>query len=85
YAFPLKHRIPTYGYLFEEKCVGLHLDKPSADFYNVPIAAYKNILAGEDYITPEGEVIPNKRLTKEGACPMRYAYCSDTAFLPGLA
>lgn len=82
FSIPLSHRIPTIGYLFEEKCAELHLDKPSVDFYKVPIAYYQHLLAGEDYVTEEGEQIPNHRLTKKGRSPRRYAFCSDTKYHP---
>lgn len=36
--------------------------------------------AGQDYVTPEGEVVPNSRLTRPAAPPKRYAFCSDTAY-----
>lgn len=81
-SIPLSHRIPTMGYLFEEKCAQRHLDKPSVDFYKVPIAYYKNLLSGEDFVTAEGEIVPNHYLTREGRKPRRYAYCSDTKYHP---
>lgn len=37
---------------------------------------------GEDYVTEEGTVIPNERLTTPSDPPRSYAYCSDTAYLP---
>jgi ribonuclease Z len=40
----------------------------------------KDIKQGKDYITPEGEIIPNARLTRPAIPPKRYAYCSDTAY-----
>lgn len=39
---------------------------------------------GADFVTPEGEVIPNARLTRPAVAPKRYAYCSDTAFHPSI-
>lgn len=50
------------------------------DFYQVPIRWMKDIKQGKDYITPEGEVVPNSRLTRPATPPKRYAYCSDTAY-----
>lgn len=85
YTLPLKHRIPTVGYLFRERDRGLHLDKASCDFYQVPIAAYAGILAGEDYTTSDGTTVPYQRLTTPGTPPRSYAYCSDTAYHPPLA
>lgn len=81
-SLPLKHRVPTQGYLFQEKTTIRHLDKASADFYGVPRTHYPKIIAGEDFINEEGELIPNYRLTKPGQKPRSYAYCSDTKFIP---
>ena len=79
-TLPLRHRLPTTGYLFEEKRPLRHLDKAAVDFYHVPIAAYRSILAGEPYTTEEGTHIPNSRLTKPGEPARKYAYVSDTAY-----
>lgn len=50
------------------------------DFYQVPVRCMKDIKQGQDYVTPEGEVVPNSRLTRPAAPPKRYAFCSDTAY-----
>lgn len=84
YSIPLKHRIPTCGFLFAEKPKDAHIIREMTDFYQVPVRWMKDIKQGKDYITPEGEVIPNSRLTRPAAAPKRYAYCSDTAFSPSI-
>jgi ribonuclease Z len=81
-SVPLKHRIPTCGYLFAEKPGEPHLLRDMADFYRIPPKARAAVKCGADYVTPEGEVIPNSRLTRPADPPIRYAYCSDTAFAP---
>lgn len=81
-TIPLSHRTPAVGYLFREQRQTLHLDKASADFYGVPLSAYPQLLRGEDYISEEGQIIPNTRLTKQGLPARSYAYCSDTIRLP---
>lgn len=83
-SLPLSHRIPCQGYLFRERVQSLHLDKPSCDFYKVPIAYYQHLLKGEDYTTEEGELIPNSRLTRKGKAARTYAVCTDTIYLPDL-
>lgn len=80
YSIPLKHRIPTCGYLFAEKPKEAHIIREMTDFYQVPVRCMKDIKQGQDYVTPEGEVIPNSRLTSPAAPPKRYAFCSDTAY-----
>ena len=73
YSIPLKHRIPTCGYLFAEKPKEAHIIREMTDFYQVPVRCMKDV-------TPEGEVVPNSRLTRPAAPPKRYAFCSDTAY-----
>ncbi|WP_106830379.1 ribonuclease Z [Parabacteroides pacaensis] len=80
HSLPLKHRLPTTGYLFEEKAKEPHIIREMTDFYQVPVKELPRIKRGEDYITPDGEVIPYTRLTRPAAPPKRYAYCSDTTF-----
>lgn len=84
YSLPLKHRIPCCGYLFAERPKEAHIIREMTDFYQVPVRCMQDIKRGADFITPEGETIPNCRLTRPAALPKRYAYCSDTAFYPEL-
>lgn len=82
YTVPLKHRIPCCGYLFAEKQKEAHIIREMTDFYQVPVRMMQAIKQGADFVTPEGEVVPNARLTRPAAPPKRYAFCSDTAFYP---
>ena len=52
------------------------------DFYQIPIKQIKEIKAGADFVTADGRVIPNEKLTSPPDPPRRYAYCSDTAYCP---
>lgn len=81
-TIPLRHRIPTCGFLFREKPTPNHIIREMIDFYQIPVCLINRIKNGEDYITPDGTVIPNHRLTAPSAPPRSYAYCSDTAYLP---
>lgn len=80
YSFPLKHRIATSGFLFNEKEKQRHIKREMIDFYNIPIREINDIKNGADFTTPKGEVIPNERLTTPAALPRTYAYCSDTTY-----
>ena len=84
-TIPLKHRIPCCGFLFEEKQNPSHIVREMVDFYKVPVYELNRIKNGADFITPEGEIIPNARLTRPSDSPRRYAYCSDTIYRPGIA
>lgn len=79
-AIPLKHSIPSSGFIFQEKPKPLHLNKVAADRYNIPISQYLNIKNGLDYIDVNGECIPNSELTLPAEPCKKYAYISDTAF-----
>ncbi len=79
-TLPMKHRMPTAGFLFEEKESPRHLLGDMAEFYQIPHFRRAGIKAGEDYVLPDGTVVPNERLTRAAAPPCRYAYCSDTMY-----
>lgn len=83
-TIPLKHRMPCCGFLFAEKPSPNHIVREMVDFYQVPVYELNRIKNGEDYVTPDGEVIPNERLTTPADPPRRYAYCSDTIFRPSI-
>ena len=80
HSIPLKHRVPCCGFLFSEKPTQPHLIKEMIDFYHIPIAELQHIKSGADFITPDGEIIANARLTSPADTPKKYAYCSDTAY-----
>lgn len=84
-TIPLRHRVPAVGYVFEEKASSRHLNREMADFYRVPTYMFNNIKAGEDFVTPDGIVVPNRKLTFDPTPPRRYAHISDTAYMPELA
>lgn len=81
-TFPLYHRIPCTGFIFREKPKLRHLRGDMIKFFNVPVSALKSIKEGADYVTPDGEVIDNARLTTPADASVSYAYCSDTMYDP---
>ena len=81
-TIPLQHRIPCCGFLFAEKARPNQIIRDMVDFYKVPVYELNRIKNGSDYVTPEGEVIANTRLTRPSDPPRKYAYCSDTIFRP---
>lgn len=84
-TIPLFHRVPCVGFLFKEKPKLRHLKGDMVKFYNIPIKELQGIKEGNDFITPDGVVVPNARLTTDADKVMSYAYCSDTAFNPKVA
>lgn len=83
-TIPLQHRIDCCGYLFREKPILPHIRRDMIDFYKIPISQINNIKAGADWVTAEGEVIANSRLTAPAEPARSYAYCSDTRYIKTL-
>ena len=81
-TLPLNHRMPCCGFLFREKPKRRHLIGDVANFYNIPAYMRQSIKDGADFVTPEGVVIPNAKLTKDADPSRSYAYCSDTRPCP---
>ncbi|MDH8702032.1 ribonuclease Z [Dysgonomonadaceae bacterium PH5-43] len=79
-TIPLKHRVPTAGFLFEEKPKAMHIIREMVDYYNVPIRQINALKNGEDFVLDDGTIIPNKIFTKPAEPSYRYAYCSDTVY-----
>jgi ribonuclease Z len=80
----LKHRTPTFGYLFREKRKLLNVRKDQIETYGLGIADVVRIKQGEDIILPDGRVLPNRSLTLSPYRPRSYAYISDTVYDPDL-
>ena len=79
YSIPMKHRVPTCGFLFEEKEKERHIIKEMTDFYQVPLRNIPALKDGQDFVTPNGVVVANSKLTREPKPARKYAFCSDTA------
>ncbi len=79
-TFPLVHRVPAVGFLFREKPKLRHIIGDEVKRLGVPHYAMNALRQGEDWVSPEGIVIPNSQLTTEADPSVSYAYCSDTKF-----
>ncbi len=80
WAFPLKHRIHTSGFLFREKQEPLNIKKDMIRKYKIPIRDIVRIKEGADFIDSRGNTIPNRDLTLPPYNPRTYSFCSDTAY-----
>lgn len=84
HSIPLRHRLPTAGYLFREKPGLPHIRRDMIDAYQIPVSQINNIKAGASWTTEDGTLIPHERLTTPATPPRSFAYCSDTVYLPEL-
>jgi ribonuclease Z len=85
FAFPLKHRITTYGYLWQQKPLLLNVNKEFVRMQNPALEWFTRIKQGEDYVDEQGIVFPNHLITESAKKANSYAYCSDTAYFEELA
>lgn len=84
-ALPLRHRVPTVGYLFREHPTLPHIRPEAIVQYGIPVWQINSIKAGANFTTTEGTIIPHTALTTPSAAVRAYAYVSDTEFKPSLA
>ncbi len=80
YAFPLKHRVPTWGYLFSEQPKRPNIKKDVINEYNLSVKDIVAVKDGEDITTSDGRIIPNSDLVIPSRLPRKYAFCSDTGY-----
>jgi len=80
HAFPLKHRIDTWGYLFREKPRLLNMISEKVSAYRLHPDEIVRLKRGEKIQRENGQtILPNEIC--EPPKPLRsYAYCSDTMF-----
>lgn len=82
HAFTLKHRIPTYGFLIAEKSRlrNMKVEKlPDLDHHSDLIRTLKS---GENALDASGKTYLVDDYTYPPPAPRKYAYVSDTLFLP---
>lgn len=79
-TIPLKHRVYTNGFLFEEKIAERKLNVDAVREYQIEKCYFQNIKNGKDILLDDGILIPNKKLTFDPEKPKSYAFCSDTSY-----
>jgi len=80
-TIPLKHRVYTNGFLFQEKEGLRKINIDKVNKLNIPTCEYENLKNGKDIINDDIK-IKNIDLTFPPDKPLSYAFCSDTAFYP---
>lgn len=79
-TIPLKHRIYTNGYLFQEKVGEKRINPEAMKQYQIPVYEFQNIKNGKDVTLEDGTFIPNSALAFEPVPAKSYAFCSDTVY-----
>jgi ribonuclease Z len=79
-TIPLKHRVYTNGFLFQEKVGERRLDLNAVQDFEIETCYYQNIKNGKDITLEDGRIITNDKLTFDPIPPLSYAFCSDTKY-----
>lgn len=79
-TIPLKHRIYTNGFLFQEKEGERKLNLVAVQNYEIETCYYQKIKNGKDITLEDGRIIPNEKLTFDPIASKSYAFCSDTVY-----
>ena len=82
-AFPLNHRVETFGFIIREKMPAYNVHKDAIRKYGLTVAEIGHLKKGEDVV--RGDVlISHEEAAYLPYVPRSYAYCSDTAPFPEL-
>lgn len=85
FAFPLNHRVPTFGFLFREKEPAPNVRKDLLEPYGITLKEIATLKRGEDVYREDGTILASKDFTYIPFRPRSFAYCSDTAPFEKLA
>lgn len=84
FSLPLRHRVPTAGFLFREKRRPANILPEKIEEYDIPVTEIPRIKKGGDFQLKDGRCIPHEELTLPAPAPRAFAYCTDTAYQEGL-
>ena len=79
-TIPLKHRVYTNGFLFQEKIGDRKLNFDAVQNYEIERCYYQKMKNGSDITLEDGRIIENEKLTFDPVPAKNYAFCSDTAY-----
>jgi len=79
-TIPLKHRVYTNGFLFQEKVGERKLNMDAILNHEIESCYYQKIKNGKDIGLDDGRIISNSILTFDPIQPKSYAFCSDTVY-----
>ncbi|MBK9257690.1 MAG: ribonuclease Z [Saprospiraceae bacterium] len=80
FTIPLKHRIPTTGFLFREKKGPGNIRKEIIEKYQPSIQQILEIKDGKDLNLQDGNILLNKEIIAQQRPTRSYAYCTDTIY-----
>ncbi|MFW5805591.1 MAG: ribonuclease Z [Bacteroidales bacterium] len=82
YSFPMKHKIPVCGFLFQEKQAAQNIIEKQIEQHDMTYQEIRRVKQGADLVRNGKTIAENDKLTLHGHTMRSYAYCSDTAYYP---
>ena len=82
HTIPLKHRIYTNGFLFQETPAERKINSEAVEKLRIDQSQMRNLKQGKDVVNLDGETISNAQVTHDPNPSKAYAFCSDTAYHP---
>jgi ribonuclease Z len=79
-CFSVSHRIPCWGFFFEQVKAPRKINPEKAISHQVPSSFYDRLKWGEDYTNKQGDIIKNEWVTLDAPRPKSYAYSADTCY-----
>ncbi|WP_269222711.1 ribonuclease Z [Flavobacterium sp. IMCC34518] len=79
-TIPLRHRVYTNGFLFQEKIGERGLNMKAIQSYEIETCYYQNLKNGKNITLEDGRIVPNEILTFDPIPALSYAFCSDTKY-----
>lgn len=79
-TIPLKHRIYTNGFLFQEKENDRKLNIDAVAAYKIDKCYFQKIKKGGNVTLDDGTIVTNEQLSLPGPAVQSYAFCSDTIY-----
>jgi ribonuclease Z len=79
-CFQTKHRIPCWGFRFEQVKAPRRVNPEKALKYEVPSSFFDELKKGKDYIRKDGVLVENLNVTDPAPKPMSYAFTADTIY-----
>ncbi|GAB4205171.1 MAG: ribonuclease Z [Bacteroidia bacterium] len=83
-TIPLKHRVPTTGFVIQEQTRDRKIIKEKIKEYQIPVHQFQRLKKGMDAEDANGNIIVNELVTEPPPPPRKYTYLSDTAYMEKL-
>ena len=84
-CFPVSHRIPCWGFRFDQVRAPRRVVPSKALEAGVPVAYFDDLKKGRDFTAADGRLIPNGAVTQPAPAPLSYGYSADTLYNEKLA